>query len=50
MKKGGKSTAKGGAGMKGRDMWNESRTEKKPAKPAGYGGLKNSTYIRPQHN
>lgn len=47
-KKGGKSKSKGGAGMKGRDMFTENRTEMKPNKPGSYGGTKNSTYIRPQ--
>lgn len=42
------SKSKSGAGMKGRDMFTESRTEKKPSKPGSYGGLKNDTYIRPQ--
>jgi hypothetical protein len=50
MKHGGKSMAKkGSAGMAGRDSFKESRTKKEGLKkPSGYGGTKNSTYIRPQ--
>lgn len=40
----------GSAGMKEKDNFTEHRTAKKSdmAKPKGYGGTKNSTYIRPQ--
>jgi len=45
-----KSGKKSGAGMKGKDMFNASRTTKKGfiPKPGKFGGTKNSTDIRPQ--
>jgi hypothetical protein len=42
------SKSKSGAGMKGRDMFNENRKGSKAKATGGYGGLKNDTYIRPQ--
>jgi len=49
MKKG-KSHSKGMKGMKGKDMFTGDRHATKAfiPKPKGYGGVKNSTDIRPQ--
>jgi hypothetical protein len=45
-----KKSKSGSAGMKGKDMFNASRTTKKGfiPKPSKFGGTKNSTDIRTQ--
>ncbi len=52
MKKGGYGASKAPkVGKSGKDMFTGDRSGKtQVSKPGGYGGMKNSTYIRPQPN